>query len=360
MVIRALLKEIAQEAHRLSGQPVDTVYFGGGTPSLLTTGNFPKGELNLLLEAIHQNFTISTGAEITLEANPDDINEEKLEGWRHAGINRLSIGVQSFREADLTWMNRAHNAAEAERSIRLAQQSGFQNLTIDLIYGTPGLSDEAWLRNIDQALQLQVPHLSCYALTVEPKTALHHLVQTHKMPDTDPEQQSRQFQLLIDQMAAAGYEHYEISNFARPGWRSRHNSAYWQGQHYLGLGPGAHSYNGISRRWNISNNSVYSRWLLQNEPGQPTDPPPQPLFEEEILTPQNRFNEYVMTALRTLEGIDLQHLRATYGEEQTQNLLRAATRHNTTEPRVSITADHLLLTNAGKHFADGIAADLFI
>ena len=230
-MVQALLREIGQESERLAGQRVDTIYFGGGTPSLLTvsaaniaalsggTENIAKalsgssgnedwsdvagsqiGELNLLIEAIRHNFIVASDAEITLEANPDDINEEMLEGWKAAGVNRLSIGVQSFREEDLLWMNRAHTAAEAERCILLAKAAGFRNLTIDLIYGTPGLTDIAWEANVDKALELGVPHLSCYALTVEPKTALHHMVSVNKMPDTDPEQQSRQFLLLMDLM----------------------------------------------------------------------------------------------------------------------------------------------------------------
>lgn len=367
--MQALLKEIEREAGRLGKEKIHTVYFGGGTPSLLTVdaghphpsggtrrvvpdGWHPTGELNQLLEALHRHFDIAPDAEITLEANPDDINETILAGWRSAGINRLSIGVQSFREQDLQWMNRAHTAVEAERCILLALEAGFENLTIDLIYGTPGLSDDAWEANVKKALGLGIAHLSCYALTVEPKTALDHMVRTAKMPDTDPEQQSRQFLQLMDWMAAAGYEHYEISNFALPGKRSRHNSAYWQGVHYLGLGPGAHSFDGSRRRWNIANNALYLKALLGSAPN--------PIYEEEILTPENRFNEYVMTALRTMEGIDLKQVRHTIGDEQTKQFLAIAYGHNSIELRLEITDDFIRLTNAGKLFADGIAADLFI
>ncbi len=419
-MVQALLREIEQESVRLDGQRVDTIYFGGGTPSLLTvsaenitalSGGTEKrakavsdspgmedrsavagsqiGELNLLIEAIRRNFTVAADAEITLEANPDDINEEMLEGWKAAGVNRLSIGVQSFREEDLLWMNRAHTAAEAERCILLAKAAGFRNLTIDLIYGTPGLTDEAWEGNVRKALELGVPHLSCYALTVEPKTALHHMVIVNKMPDTDPEQQSRQFLLLMDWMEGAGYEHYEISNFARPGWRSRHNSSYWRGVEYLGIGPGAHSYSKGSgaprRRWNIANNALYmrsfsERYYLQNEVNELTanerglDATEDlklhttdeirlqiPLiYEEEILTRENRFNEYVMTALRTMEGIDLEFIREEFGGELVQNLIEGAEKFNLEEERLMINEKNVRLTNKGKLFADGIAAELFI
>ncbi|MCG7856156.1 coproporphyrinogen III oxidase family protein [Flavihumibacter sediminis] len=419
-MVQALLREIEQESVRLDGQRVDTIYFGGGTPSLLTvsaenitalSGGTEKrakavsdssgmkdrsavagsqiGELNLLIEAIRRNFTVAADAEITLEANPDDINEEILEGWKAAGVNRLSIGVQSFREEDLLWMNRAHTAAEAERCILLAKAAGFRNLTIDLIYGTPGLTDEAWEGNVRKALELGVPHLSCYALTVEPKTALHHMVIVNNMPDTDPEQQSRQFLLLMDWMEGAGYEHYEISNFARPGWRSRHNSSYWRGVEYLGIGPGAHSYSKGSgaprRRWNIANNALYmrsfsERYYLQNEVNELTanerglDATEDPklhttdeirlqiplIYEEEILTRENRFNEYVMTALRTMEGIDLEFIREEFGGELVQNLIEGAEKFNLEEERLMINEKNVRLTNKGKLFADGIAAELFI
>ena len=382
------MKEIEREAGRLQGEPVHTIYFGGGTPSLLTvapphpsggtrrvvpdgwhptgesnpTGKLnptgesnPTGELNQLMEALHRHFKIAPDAEITLEANPDDINASILAGWRSAGINRLSIGVQSFREQDLRWMNRAHTASEAELAIRLATEAGFSNITIDLIYGTPGLTDEAWQENLQKALELKVTHLSCYALTVEPKTALDHMVRTAKMPDTDPEQQRRQFLLLMDQMEKAGFEHYEISNFALPGKRSRHNSAYWRGIPYLGIGPGAHSFDGSRRRWNVANNALYTRTFLGT---QASDNPP--IYEEEILTTENRFNEYVMTALRTMEGIDLNLVRSTYGEKQTQVLLQTALRHNQPDQHIIISDNFLRLTNAGKLFADGIAADFFI
>jgi oxygen-independent coproporphyrinogen-3 oxidase len=342
-VVAALLTEIKQEAHRLNGQSVETVYFGGGTPSLLDIT-----ELNDLVNALHVNFHISQDAEITLEANPDDINEKQLGGWQTAGINRLSIGVQSFREEDLRWMNRAHTASEALSGIQLAKKAGFSNITIDLIYGTPTLTDDAWEDNLKKAISLDIPHLSCYALTIEPKTALHHLVETSQMSDTDPEQQARQFMQLMDLTYKAGYAHYEVSNFAREGWQSRHNSAYWKGVPYLGIGPGAHSFDGLHRRWNVSNNTLYTTGIEKG----------LPVYEEETLTVNNRFNEYVMTALRTMEGIRLDHVKQNYGDSYAIELIHKAGKYIGLQ-QVLITNENILLTNAGKLYADGIASDLF-
>ncbi len=253
--VGALLKEMRLRKDYIGGEPVETIYFGGGTPSLLEAG-----ELEAIMEGLRMHFVIDPGAEITLEANPDDIEGIRLEAWRVAGINRLSIGIQSFFEADLQWMNRAHNAVQAGECIRMAQEEGFRNISIDLIYGGPTLPDSHWMENVDRAIALQIPHLSCYALTVEPRTALDKMIQQHKKQDVSPDDQARQLLLLMDWMKQSGYEHYEISNFALPGHRSRHNSAYWQGKTYLGLGPSAHSYNGVSREWNVANNALYIKW----------------------------------------------------------------------------------------------------
>jgi oxygen-independent coproporphyrinogen III oxidase len=342
-VVAALLKEIALEHQRLAGHLIETIYFGGGTPSLLSAD-----ELNALMLQLRNHFNIATSAEITLEANPDDINPTLLDGWTAAGINRLSIGVQSFRELDLQWMNRAHTAADALNSIQLAKQAGFHNITIDLIYGSPSLTDEAWLDNLQQAITLDIPHLSCYALTVEPKTALHQLIASHKMPDTDATQQARQFNQLMQVTNDAGYAQYEVSNFAKPGWQSRHNSAYWKGVPYLGIGPGAHSFDALHRRWNIANNALYITGIENG----------QPVHEQETLTPDNRFNEYVMTALRTMDGIAIDHIRETHGDGYAQELLLKAEKFLATR-QLCISATHIQLTNSGKLFADGIAADLF-
>lgn len=342
--LEALLKEISLQKDYLQGFPVDTIYFGGGTPSLLEAG-----ELQSIFSALHQNYNVQPGAELTLEANPDDITREKLQAWQQAGINRLSIGIQSFFEADLRWMNRAHNAEQARNSIRMSQDAGFTNLTIDLIYGTPTLTDENWDSNITEAVIAGVPHLSCYALTVEQGTALEVMIRKNKIANTDTETQARQFTHLINRMQQEGYEHYEISNFAQPGMRSRHNSSYWSGQYYLGLGPSAHSYNGVSRQWNVANNALYVQSLKRNELP----------FEKEELTNRQRINEYIMTSLRTMEGLDLGFVSKNFGEEIAERLQRSGSKYMNSG-KLQQRNNRFLLTNEGKLFADGIAADLFM
>lgn len=321
---------------------VDTIYLGGGTPSLLT-----EEELGRILDRLHSLFPVAGGAEITLEANPDDMSSpEKLAGWKRRGVNRLSIGIQSFFDEDLQWMNRAHNARQAADSIRDAQEAGLGNISIDLIYGTPGLTDQRWERNVEQALRLHIPHLSCYALTVEPRTALDTMIRQHKKEDVRQEDQARQFLLLMDLLAAAGYEHYEISNFSLPGRRSRHNSAYWQGKPYLGLGPSAHSYDGMSsRQWNVANNAIYIH----------SDPPPS---EKEVLTPTQQLNEYIMISLRTMEGTDLAYVSERFGAGKAAALQDQAARY-ILQGKLTGTNSRIILTREGKLLADGIAADLF-
>lgn len=341
--LAALLREIELQQDYLAGEVVETIYFGGGTPSLLE-----MDELQRIIAALTHHFTISRDAEITLEANPDDITEAVLVNWKRAGINRLSIGVQSFFEEDLQWMNRAHTAQQAVDNLQLAIKH-FNNLTIDLIYGTPTLSDERWEQNVLQAFELGIPHLSCYALTVEPKTALDTMIRKHQISNVQPDDQARQFLLLMDWTEAAGYEHYEISNFALPGHRSRHNSSYWQGKKYLGLGPSAHSFNGQGRQWNIANNALYIQSLKQD-----TVP-----FEVETLTPDQRLNEYIMTSLRTMEGLSLQHVQQLSGEKMSRTLQKNSSRF--IEQQLLQEKDgRLVLTKQGKLFADGIAGDLFV
>jgi len=340
--VGALLKEIELQTNYLPAEPVHTIYFGGGTPSLLTID-----ELKAILLALRQNFSVDAGAEITLEANPDDLNADKLSEWKQAGINRLSIGVQSFFEEDLRWMNRAHTAQQAINNLQLAK-TYFDNITIDLIYGTPTLPDEKWQHNVQQAISLGISHLSCYALTVEPGTALAHMIDKHKTIDVNTEDQARQFLLLTDWMQAAGYEHYEISNFALPGKRSRHNSSYWQGAAYLGLGPSAHSFNSESRQWNISNNALYIQSLNNN-----TVP-----FEKEELTDTQRLNEYIMTSLRTIEGVDVNYVTVRFGEAINSKLQQSVLSFIESGKIQSVNG-HLRLTRQGKLFADGIASALF-
>lgn len=337
-IVAALLKEMELRQEYSGKEAVNTIYFGGGTPSLLETE-----DLRLLINKIKKNYPVAENAEITIETNPDDINEEKLTGWKEIGINRLSIGVQSFFDKDLLWMNRAHNADQAAGSLQLAARF-FDNITIDLIYGTPGLTDENWQHNVDTALSFNIPHLSCYALTVEPKTPLQKMINTGKAEDVNPDKQSHQFLLLMQWMENAGYEHYEISNFAKPGFRSRHNTSYWKGQKYTGLGPSAHSFDGNSRQWNVSNNTVYIDSL--NKGIIP--------FEKEILTPVQKLNEYIMTSLRTSEGSDIDKMETVAGTI----LLKKASKY-VERGLMKKENNFLVLTKEGRLLADGIAADLF-
>jgi oxygen-independent coproporphyrinogen III oxidase len=342
-MVHAIVQEIALTVPDAASESITTVYFGGGTPSLLT-----MGELGAILQAVRNRFAVLPDAEITLEANPDDITATALAGWQGLGINRLSIGIQSFLAEELQWMNRAHNQAQASDCIALAQHAGFTNLSVDLIYGSPLLSNTDWERNVRAVVGQQVPHISCYALTVEPKTALHHQIKQQQKAPVDGDKQAAQFLLLMDWLGQAGYEHYEISNFAKPGMRSRHNSSYWQGVSYYGFGPSAHSYDGKSRRWNIANNALYIQSLANN-----TIP-----FEEEILTTTQQLNEYIMIALRTMEGIDLQWVENIFGAKAQQTLLQTAVTYCKAGQAV-LQNNRLVLTDAGKLLADGIAADLF-
>lgn len=337
-LVSALLKEIELQKDYLQGQPLSTLYFGGGTPSLL-----PADQLSQLLSTIRQFHPYAaTEIEITLEANPDDITEESCHAWQQMGINRLSIGVQSFIEEELRWMNRAHSAEQSLQALQTARQY-FDNLSIDLIYGLPQQTHAQWQANIEQAVSLEIAHLSCYALTVEPKTPLEKKIRTGHYSAVEPAIQSEHFLLLMDRLELAGYRHYEISNFALPQKESRHNSAYWQGAHYLGIGPSAHSYNGHSRQWNVSNNAPYIKALEQD----------QLLFEKEELTPVQQLNEYIMTALRTDTGIELQKI----GDDRSR-LLRLAARYMDTGHLLK-SEDRIWLTKEGKLLADGIAAALF-
>lgn len=325
------------------GESIETIYFGGGTPSLLDIE-----DCKLLIDKIRSTFKVCVDAEITIEANPDDITTEKLQGWEKTGINRLSIGIQSFFREDLLWMNRAHNEKQARQCIELSQQHGFNNISIDLIYGTPLLTNEKWEQNVRMALDYNIPHLSCYALTVEPKTVLQKLIRLHKKEDVDPDQQSEQFILLMNWLEAKGYEHYEISNFALPGFRSRHNSSYWQGKKYLGIGPSAHSFDGISRQWNVANNNIYIESLNKN-----IIP-----FEKEILTASQQLNEFIMISLRTMEGLDVDLMENKWGNKAKLQLL-ATSKKYISSGLLKEENNLLKLTQQGKLLADGIAADLF-
>ena len=294
--IRALLEEIRLQKNYLIStdskpSPVSTIYFGGGTPSILSAQ-----EIKNILDEIKKNYPVKEDAEITLEANPDDLTKEKLKSLKDTGINRLSIGIQSFSDADLKFMNRVHDSKMALDSIKAAQDTGFSNLTIDCIYGTPTLSDEQWIHNLKTALELGIPHLSCYSLTVEPRTALAQFIKTGKVPPVEEAKAASQFELLMQFADDNNYEQYEISNFAKNKMYSLHNSNYWKNENYLGLGPSAHSYNGTSRQWNVASNSAYIESLHQHKIP----------FEKEELTITQQYNEYILTSLRTIWGCDLQ------------------------------------------------------
>jgi oxygen-independent coproporphyrinogen-3 oxidase len=350
-MVAAIVKEIllpispvaGKDKEKIGQEIISTLYVGGGTPSIL---NFD--ELKIIFAALHERFLFAGDAEITLEANPDDITADKLEGWKNLGINRLSVGIQSFVDDDLLWMNRAHTAAESIDCIDLITAACFTNFSVDLIYGSPVLTEADWKRNVDIVIEKNIPHVSCYALTVEPKTALDKMIALNKKEPVDAEKQARQFLLLMDRMESAGYEHYEISNFAKPGFRSKHNSSYWQGESYYAFGPAAHAYDGKSRRWNISNNALYIQSLQQG-----TIP-----FEEEILTVTQQLNEYIMTSLRTMEGLDLGYVSKIFGAEKSSTIAVSGNKYINTGKLKTVNGK-LILTREGKLFADGIAADLF-
>lgn len=342
-LVQALCKELELQQPQLEGEAVHTIYFGGGTPSLLSLE-----ECQQVLGTIRRLYPVSEAAEITLEANPDDVTLDKLEGWKASGINRLSVGVQSFFEEELRWMNRAHNAGQAHQCIENIKKAGFDNYTIDLIYGSPLLSDEQWEQNVRTAIDYGIPHLSCYALTVEERTPLYKQINQHRKEDVDNEKQARQFILLMQWLRAAGYEHYEVSNFAKPGYRSRHNSSYWRGEKYLGIGPSAHSFDGRSRTWNIANNNAYIQAINSGKlPG-----------ETEVLTETQKLNEYLMISLRTLEGLDLHRVEQQWGKAKGELLQKQLERY-IANALVAKRDGHFSLTDEGMLRADGIASDLF-
>lgn len=345
-LLQALKKEIVIQKNYFpspSDEDINTIYLGGGTPSLLT-----KQELLGIFNELNKYFSIAADAEITLEANPDDLTSEKIKQLHDTPINRLSIGVQSFFDEDLRFMNRAHTSQMAVDSVKTAQNNGFKNITIDLIYGTPTMSNENWLSNLNKAFELNVQHISCYALTVEPRTALHHSIMTGKSKNVDDEKTAQQFELLIAEMKRNDFTQYEISNFCKEGFYSRHNSNYWLKENYLGLGPSAHSYNGDSRQWNVRNNNLYIKALQESELN----------FEKEILTPDQQYNEYILTSLRTIWGIDLNRIKQ-YGENYLANCTKEAEAYIKSGD-ITLQDSRLYLTDKGKLLADKISSDLFV
>ena len=337
-----LCRELELRKGELPQGEIQTIYFGGGTPSLLE----PQ-ELEKIFDTIYANFDISEDPEITLEANPDDLSEEKIKMLAASKINRLSIGVQSFFEEDLKLMNRAHNAKEALASIKLARQF-FDNISIDLIYGIPGMNEKRWRKNLQTTLELGVPHVSSYALTVEPNTALKKFIDIGKVKPVDDEMAKAHFEILVETLKNAGFEHYEFSNFGKSGYFSRNNTAYWLGKSYLGIGPSAHSFDGNFRKWNVSNNSLYIKALEKNE---------LPLETEE-LSLTDKYNEYIMTRLRTKFGVSLEEVGELFGAELQKHLQENST--VLLEKGLLRNENGVFhVTSKGKFLSDGIAADLF-
>ncbi len=349
-VLAAMHEELELRAAQgfLPKGQIDSIYFGGGTPSLLE-----PSEIYGFLDHISRLFDCSETREITLEANPDDLSLAKIRGLKAAGINRLSVGVQSFYDEDLIWMNRAHRAEEALTTLKAIQEAGISNITADLIYGFPLLDDQKWASNVGTMIDLGIPHISAYSMTVEPRTALGAFVSKGKEPAMDEEQSARQFEYLMDTLKTAGYDHYEISNWAMPGHQAVHNANYWKGNAYLGIGPSAHSFSGRERSWNIRNNSLYVKSL---ESGQIP-------YESETLTERDRLNEYIMTALRTSRGFDLAWVESEFGEIFSLNELRHTLKGLEGKGWILRTEEgeqRFALSSTGKLLADRIASDLFM
>lgn len=343
-MVKAILKEIDLRKDFFSvGSTVDSIYFGGGTPSILS-----EGTISEILNRLHQIFSIHKNPEITLEANPDDLTDQKLLELNNAGINRLSIGIQSFHDEELKIMNRVHNANEAERCVKAAQDIGITNLSIDLIFGMPDSTIQSWSDNIQKALEYDVPHMSCYSLTVEPKTALAHMIKKGKTPKVDDEVSAAQYQLTISELSSQGYEHYEISSYARDQQYAVHNTNYWRFIPYLGLGPSAHSYDGQRRAWNVANNALYVKAIDAAKP---------PL-EFEQLSSKDRLNEYLMTGLRTMWGCEWNAINEIIpgASDRMNGLLKKFEQ----EALIEINQSGFKLSEKGKFYADQISSDLFV
>ncbi|MHC0439903.1 radical SAM family heme chaperone HemW [Flavobacterium sp. 3-210] len=341
-MVLALAKEISMRKKEFTNEIVETIYFGGGTPSVLS-----NDEINFLISEVYKNYKVAENPEITLEANPDDLSAERILELSKSPINRLSIGIQSFYEEDLKMMNRAHNSAEAKKCLEEATKY-FDNISLDLIYGIPGMSDEMWRQNIQTALDFGIPHISSYALTVEPKTALSKLIQTGKIAEPQDEVASNHFMILVEMLQKNGFIHYELSNFGKENYFSKNNSAYWLGKKYIGIGPSAHSYDGEKRGWNIANNSLYIKSIQNDE---------LPI-ETETLTISDRYNEYIMTGLRTIWGVSLERIEKEFGLEYLDYLKKQAHKF-LSDDLLSIENNILKPTPKGKFLTDGIASDLF-
>ena len=341
--IEAVCRELILRKSEYASDEIQSIYFGGGTPTVLDVT-----ELNTILKTVYKNYKVSETAEITLEANPDDLDLEKIKQLSNTKINRLSIGIQSFHESELSAMNRAHNAEDARKCLELAT-TYFDNITIDLMFGMPTMSIQLWRQNLQIAFEFGIKHLSCYSLTVEPKTALEHFIKKGSHPPMDDELAAQHFEVLLEETSAHGLTHYETCSFGHPDYFSKHNTSYWLGKTYMGVGPSAHSFDGSKRSWNVSNNSKYIKALE-------VDKLP---FESEVLSVENRFNEYVMTGLRTIWGISLEKIEADYGVKIKDHLLQNSKKFISSNTLV-IEDNHLKITTSGKFLSDGIASDLFL
>ncbi len=359
-MVLALAKEVSMRKKEFKNDIVETIYFGGGTPSVLTTE-----DLRLLIDAVFKNYNVIENPEITVEANPDDLSSDlsfrgtrtrAIANWRSnlfeelkaIGVNRLSIGIQSFFEDDLKMMNRAHNANEAKNCLEEASKY-FDNISLDLIYGIPGMSNEKWIQNIETALSFGIPHISSYALTVEPKTALHSFIQKGIIAQPEDEVAQEHFEILVEKLEEAGFIHYELSNFGKENYFSKNNSSYWLGKKYIGIGPSAHSYDGEKRGWNVSNNALYIKSIQEGK---------LPL-ETETLSKTDRYNEYVMTGLRTIWGISLDRIQTEFGPTYLDYLNQQAAKY--VEDHLLFVDENILrTTRKGKFLSDGIASDLFM
>ncbi|WP_329807171.1 radical SAM family heme chaperone HemW [Flavobacterium facile] len=342
-MVLALAKELELRKNESQNETIETIYFGGGTPSVLTID-----DIRFLIDTVYKYFKVIENPEVTLEANPDDLDEETILQYANSPINRLSIGVQSFFEDDLLLMNRAHNSAEAKKCLEFATQH-FDNISIDLIYGMPDMSNEKWLQNIETALSFNIPHISSYALTVEPKTALHKMIKSGSIPTLDDDLAQQHFHILIDKLQENGFVHYELSNFGKPDYFSKNNTAYWLGKKYIGIGPSAHSYNGQSRSWNIANNSLYLKAIAENN--LPS--------ETETLSKTDQYNEYIMTGLRTIWGVSLERIETEFGTKYLDYLQKQAEKY-ISDNLLIIENNVLKTTKKGKFLSDGIASDLFL
>jgi len=343
-MLKSIKKEILMRQSYLNGAKISSIYFGGGTPSILN-----KGEIQSLIHTIHNNFKIDIDAEITLECNPDDLDKKKLLELKEIGINRLSIGIQSFDDADLKFMNRSHNAMEALSCIQFAKETGFENITIDLIYGLPKQTNEKWKKNLEQMLTLDIQHFSAYSLTVEPKTKLKHQIDKKLVTPLDDKITVEHFNTLVEIATENKFVHYEISNFGKEGLFSNHNSAYWKNKHYLGVGPSAHSFNGGSRQWNVASNKQYIEKVNEDET----------YFEVEQLSNAQQYNEYIFTALRTIWGVELDYIDNQFGQEAL-NYFKKQVINWENKGRIKQKEGTYTLSKQGKLYADAIASDLFI